>query len=244
MAGGVGAVTLGVLANATGDRSTALGAVAQATGAQSLAVGTDAVASANRASAIGQASQASFEGSTALGQGAATTAANQVTLGGAGSSVRIGDIAASTAAQEGEVQAVTVDGNGTLGTTAIASAASVRTVRVAMDSLAAVTDAQFNALTGRVGALEGSIDSLFDLNRTLTKDSRQGIAAIAAQANPHFPSEAGKTSYASNVAAYRGEVGVSAGLMHRFEGDFALTAGASYGGGDNLAVKAGVAGEF
>jgi membrane protein YqaA with SNARE-associated domain len=49
---------------------------------------------------------------------------------------------------------------------------------------------------------------------------------------------------ASNVGYYRGEVGVSAGLMHRFDGDFAVTAGVSYAGGKNTAVKAGVAGEF
>ena len=63
-------------------------------------------------------------------------------------------------------------------------------------------------------------------------------------AQPAFPSADGKTSYASNVAYYRGEVGFSAGLMHRFDGAFAVTAGASFGGGKNTAVKAGVAGEF
>ncbi len=75
---------------------------------------------------------------------------------------------------------------------------------------------------------------------------RQGIATTAALANPHFPSEAGRTSYASNVALFRGEMGVSAGLMHRIASDtpFALTAGASYGGGRNTAVRAGIAGEF
>ncbi|MEM1197304.1 MAG: YadA-like family protein, partial [Pseudomonadota bacterium] len=66
----------------------------------------------------------------------------------------------------------------------------------------------------------------------------------AAQASPHFPSEAGKTSYASNVATYRGEVGFSLGLMHRFEGDFAFTAGVTYAGGNSTSVRAGIAGEF
>ena len=63
-------------------------------------------------------------------------------------------------------------------------------------------------------------------------------------AQPHFPSEPGKTSYASNVAVHRGEVGFSAGLMHRFDGDFAITAGATYAGGDSATFKAGIAGEF
>ena len=61
---------------------------------------------------------------------------------------------------------------------------------------------------------------------------------------PSFPSEAGKTSYASNLGYYRGEVGFSAGVMHRFDGDFAITAGISYAGGENTAVRAGIAGEF
>ena len=56
-------------------------------------------------------------------------AADQVTLGGAGSSVRIGDIAASTAAQSGPVNAVTVDASGTLGTGAVASAAQLGAVQ-------------------------------------------------------------------------------------------------------------------
>ena len=88
------------------------------------------------------------------------------------------------------------------------------------------------------------MDTLFDLTGTIDRDAQRGIASIAAQANPHFPSEAGKTSYASNVATYRGEIGVSAGLMHRFEGDFAITAGVTYAGGNSTAVRAGIAGEF
>jgi autotransporter adhesin len=88
------------------------------------------------------------------------------------------------------------------------------------------------------------VDTLFDLTSTMNRDAQRGIASIAAQANPHFPSEAGKTSYASNVATYRGEVGFSAGVMHRLDGDFALTAGVSYAGGNSTAVRAGVAGEF
>ena len=43
---------------------------------------------------------------------------------------------------------------------------------------------------------------------------------------------------------FRGEIGFSAGFAHRVSRSFALTSGVSYGGGDNVAVKAGVAGEF
>ncbi|MEO0642194.1 MAG: YadA-like family protein, partial [Pseudomonadota bacterium] len=203
---------------------------ANASGSFSTAVGFEAVAGNTR--------------STAVGAGATTTADDQVALGGAGSSVRIGDIDASTLAQVGPVDVVTIDQNGTLGRQSVATAASVDNIQVSMNALAQVSEAQFGALEGRVSGLEGQVSTLFDLTDTIDRDAQRGIASIAAQANPHFPSEAGKTSYASNVATYRGEVGFSAGLMHRFEGDFALTAGVTYAGGNSTAVRAGIAGEF
>ena len=92
--------------------------------------------------------------------------------------------------------------------------------------------------------MHGSLDTLFDLQNQDRKDNRQGIAAVAAMANPHFPSTDGATSYASNVGYYRGEVGFSAGLMHRVSRGFAVTGSVSYAGGDNTALKAGIAGEF
>jgi autotransporter adhesin len=125
-----------------------------------------------------------------------------------------------------------------------ASSASVAVQPSLTPMIAQVTDAQFSQLEGRVATLEGQIDTLFDLSATVDRNAQRGIASIAAQANPHFPSEAGKTSYASNVATYRGEVGISAGLMHRFEGDFAITAGVTYAGGNSTSVRAGIAGEF
>ncbi|MEM6858515.1 MAG: YadA C-terminal domain-containing protein, partial [Pseudomonadota bacterium] len=153
-------------------------------------------------------------------------------------------IAASTAAQEGPVDVVTVDGNGVLGRQQAATAASVANIRVSMNALSQVTEAQFGTLSNRVGALEGQLAGVFDLAETIDRDAQRGIAAIAAQANPHFPSEAGKTSYASNVATYRGEVGFSLGLMHRLPGAVAVTAGVTYAGGNSTAVRAGIAGEF
>ena len=155
----------------------------------------------------------------------------------------VADIAASTQAQTGPVNVVTIDANGVLGRQTI-STASVGNTMVSMNHIAAVSDAQFLALGGRVSALEGQVGTLFDLAQTVDKDAKQGIAAIAAMAQPHFPSAPGRTSYASNVATYRGEVGFSAGLMHRFEGDVAVTAGVTYAGGASTSVRAGIAGEF
>nr|WP_249171848.1 YadA-like family protein [Erythrobacter sp. JK5] len=257
-ASGVGALSFGAFSQARGNFSTALGfasfapalqataigSAAQATGENATAIGRQALARADQATAIGNGATADFSASTAVGTGATTTAANQVTLGGTGSAVRIGDIEASTAAQSGPVDAVTVDANGVLGRQQVATAASVQNVRTSINALAAVSDAQFDALAGRVTTLEGQIEGAFDLANTIDRDAQRGIASIAAQANPHFPSAAGKTSYASNVATYRGEVGFSLGLMHRLEGDFAITAGVSHAGGNSTAVRAGIAGEF
>jgi hypothetical protein len=196
------------------------------------------------ATAVGAGAQAAQDGATALGANATTTATNQETLGGTGSLVRIGDIEASTAAQVGPVDAVTVDANGMLGRQSVATTAQLETVRSSMIGALAVSNAQFGALSNRVGLLEGSVGELFDLTSTQRKDTRQDTAAVVAMAQPHFPSGAGRTSYASNVAYCRGEVGFAAGLMHRLEGDFAVPAGVSYAGGKNPAVCAGVAGEF
>ena len=229
-ANNIGATSVGFSSTAGGVRSTTVGAAATASATRATAVGAEATADELRA--------------TAVGYLANTTRANQVMLGGTGSSVAIGDIRASDAVQIGAEQFVTIDAAGTLGVSNAATTAQVDAVRVSMNHIAAVTDAQFGALEARVGTLAGSIDTLFDLTNEVDADAQRGIAAVASAANPHFPSRAGRTSYASNIAYYRGEVGVSAGLMHRFDGDFAITAGVSYAGGNSTAVRAGVAGEF
>ncbi|MXO87014.1 hypothetical protein GRI38_13350, partial [Altererythrobacter aurantiacus] len=155
---------------------------------------------------------------------ATATAANQVTLGGTGSSVRIGDIAASTAAQEGPVEAVTVDGNGTLGTTAIATAASVQNVRVAMDHIAAVTDAQFGALENRVGALETGLSDLgFKLDR-MGESTSGGIASAMALGGIGIVP--GKSiSLTVSGATYGGEQAVAGQFSGRLRENLYLSAG-------------------
>lgn len=234
---GTGSLAFGAAATAIRVNATAIGNNSLAEAASALAVGHNAAAVGAQSTALGANTIVRHENATAIGAGAQTTAANQVTLGGAGSSVRLGDVAASTAAQVGPVQAVTVDASGTLGRQSVASAQSVQAVDTALRQVAAIGDTQFLGL-------QGQVNTLFDLREHDRKDFKQGIAAVAAMAAPHFPSEPGRTSYASNVAVFRGEVGFSAGIAHRFDGDFALTAGATYAGGKNTAVRAGIAGEF
>lgn len=169
-----------------------------------------------------------------------TSAENRIMLGGAGSSVVIADIAASTNAQSGPVDGLTVDTSGVLGRASFATANGLAAANTWIDLL----DTQIGSLNQSLAGLQGQVGTLFDLTETIDRDAQRGIASIAAAAHPHFPSEAGKTSYASNVATYRGEVGFSAGLMHRLDSDFAVTAGVSYAGGNSTAVRAGIAGEF
>ena len=244
VASAIGSVALGGGAKAIRDGAIAVGNDNLAQGTGAIALGSAAIVLNDRGTAVGAGADVRHDNSTALGAGAKTTAANQVMIGSTGTSVVVADIDASTAAQEGPVDVVTVDSNGTLGRQRVASSAAVDTMRVSLGHIAAISDAQFAALDARVSTLEGDVLTLFDLTTNIDKDAQQGIAAVAAMAHPHFPSEAGKTSYASNVATYRGEVGFSAGLMHRFEGDFAITAGATYAGGDSATFKAGIAGEF
>jgi hypothetical protein len=96
-----GEYALSLLGNATGDYSIALGK-GSSSGSGGLALGLDAFSSGQY--------------STALGVGAQALADYQLALGGAGSHVRIGDITASTTAQDGaSVNLATVDANGVMG---------------------------------------------------------------------------------------------------------------------------------
>jgi Head domain of trimeric autotransporter adhesin len=246
VATGTGAVAIGADNTATGQGAVALGNLSVANGQSAVALGDTANAAAAGAVAIGQSAAATFAGSAAVGATAATTRANQVKLGGAASSVTVGDIAASTAAQAGPTDVATVDASGTIGRDT--------TIRPAIVSLQATQTSQGSAIaalqlvnnSARLSAIEAGQVNLFNLSEVNRKQANRGIAAVAAMTTAHFPSEPGKTSYAANVATYRGEVGYSISLAHRFSGanSFALTAGLSHSGSDDTAARVGVAGEF
>jgi hypothetical protein len=61
-----------------------------------------------------------------------------------------------------------------------------------------------------------------------------------------MPSAPGKTSYIAKGAVFRGELGFSLGLMHRFDSDqpFALSASVARAGGDNTSATVAFSGEF
>ena len=213
-ASGMGASALGNGASATQAGSLAAGVLSQATGQNATAIGRQAVASATSSTALGANSSATFASSTAVGTGATTTAANQLALGGTGSHVRIGDIAASTAAQQGSsVGVATVDANGVLG----------RDVSI----LPAIA-----SQAGAISALQAETDQLFDLarrNRSDIRDANEGVAMALALDTPNVPAGArvalaggigyfkGRTSLATAVSVAVGEMSsVSAGVGYGF----------------------------
>lgn len=233
-ANGPAATALGHNTVATGVGATAVGVRANATAIGATAVGRLSVASATNATALGASATASFANSTAIGTGATTTAANQVVLGGTGSSVTVGDIAASTAAQTGTVSVATVDGGGTLGrnTTLIPAVAALQTASTMQ--------------AGQISALSGQVSSLFDLRNQDRRDFKQGVAAAVAMAQAPFPSAPGKVSYVINGAVFRGQGAVGGSMMYRFKSEtaVALGLGFSYAGNGNNAFRGGIAGEF
>jgi hypothetical protein len=203
----VSATAVGTLASTSAQYATAVGRAASVSGVNATAVGSTTTVSGTQATAVGFHAQASQANATAIGANAATTAANQVTLGGTGSSVRIGDVAASTAAQVGPVQAVTVDGSGTLGTTSVATAAALNKVSSQMVSALSVSDQQFADLSGRVDTLDFRLDAM-------NKQTRAGIAAAMALGGTMVVPDS-NVSINFNAATYRGEQGFSGSVVAR-----------------------------
>jgi hypothetical protein len=163
---------------------------------------------------LGASANATFVGSTAVGAGANTTADNQVTLGGAGSAVRIGDFAASTAAQAAaSTNLATMDANGVLGRSNI-------------------NVASLGALQNSFATVQGQVGQLFDLNernRRNIEDADEGVAMALAMETPAVPAGAhfavsggvgyfkGKGALATAISAAVGEMkSVSAGVSYGF----------------------------
>lgn len=155
-------------------------------------------------------------------------------VGGTGSSVRVGDIAASTAVQSGALSVATLDANGTLGrnTTLLGNVTALQSASASQLAM--------------IGTLDSSVTTLFDLREQDRNDFKRGIAAATAMGQASFPSAPGKTSYVLNGAIFRGEPAVGGSLMHRFESGtpIAVGVGFSFAGRKNNAFRAGVAGEF
>lgn len=212
-----------------------------ASGEGAVAIAVGAEASGARSVAIGANSVATLSDSVAIGTGAATTAANQVALGGSGSSVRLGDVAASTEAQTGSVAIATVDSSGTIGqdTNMIPAFQSLQAV-------SAVHSDHLRDLISGQSALSGRVDTLYDLRDADRREMRAGIAAAIAVGDAPMPSAPGRTTYVLNGSTFRGQHAIGGSILHRIRAGkpFAIGGGFSAAGGKNTAVRIGIAGEF
>lgn len=112
------------------------------------------------------------------------------------------------------MRAVTVDGQGTLGQAAVASAASVQSVRASVDAIAAVTDQQFAALDGRVNALQSGLSDMSFRLDSLDESTSGGIAAAMALGGTMIVPDS-NISVTLNGSTYRGEQGFAGSVAAR-----------------------------
>lgn len=110
------------------------------------------------------------------------------------------------------------------------------------------TDAAGNIATSpfTVDELLGRVAGAQQLARETRREARQGVAAAMAMSAAPMPSAPGRTSWAVNTAAFRGEWALGAALAHRLDTQIpvAITAGYAYGGSDSHGVRVGLQGEF
>jgi autotransporter adhesin len=211
----------GRASTASGSGSSAFGGLSTASGSGSSAFGNLSTASGSSSVAIGNFANATFDNSAAFGSGATTTRDNQQVFGTAANTYTMTGVtsAASRTAQGAPTHIVTSNADG---------------------DLAAHTFADLGlASPGDLGAINSRLSDL-------TTESRRGIATAMAMTTAPLPSAVGRTSWAMNLAHFRGESAFGASLAHRLNtpDPLALTGGYSYGGGKAHGVRVGLQGEF
>ena len=131
-----------------------------------------------------------------------------------------------------------------------AQIAAVQTVNTTQNgriaSLETMTSTALPALQALAAAHSAQIGELYAITDHDRREAQRGTAAAVALTAAPMPSEPGKRSYTFNLATFRGEQAVGASIAHRFDtgAPMAFTAGVSYAGNNNTAVRVGVAGEF
>jgi hypothetical protein len=196
---------------------TAVGAGATASANGTTALGSGAVASAAGASAFGWGATAAYANSTALGTGAVTARANQVVLGGAGTSVTVGDIAASTAAQTVALYVATTDASGTLGK------------GLAVADL--ITKQDLAGMQDQIDTNTANISTLFDLtakNSEAIKKANEGVAMALAMESPALqPGQ--KFALSGGVGYYEHQGSMTMALTARVSDNASVSAGMGVG---------------
>jgi hypothetical protein len=226
VATGTGALAIGANNTATGNAAIALGNESIANGDSAIALGDVATAGSAGAVALGRGATANQANAVALGAGAKTTRANQVVLGGTGSSVSVGDVAASTAAQSGPTDVMTVDAGGTMGrdTTIRPAIATLQGAVAQQATTISAIQALDTLQNGRLGALEAGQAQLGQQIAINGREANGGIAAAMAMGGAVIVPDS-NVSINFNLATYRGQQGFSASVAGRINDRLYITAG-------------------
>jgi trimeric autotransporter adhesin len=226
VAAGTGAVAIGENNLAMGRGAVALGNGNNASGIGAVAIGDLTTAKGPGATAIGQGATSNFSSATAVGTNAATSRANQIKLGGSGSSVTIGDIAASTAMQAGPSDVATVDASGTVGrdTTLRPAITSLQSTSATQGSAIAAMLTQNLAQNDRISALEAGQSALSNRVDSNGRAANAGIAAAMALGGTMVVPDSNVTVN-FNLANYRGQQGFSGSVVGRVSPKLYVSAG-------------------
>ena len=219
-------IAIGRDASTTGEGGVAIGADSSTGGYGAAAYGMTAAAAGDGATAIGYGASAAQDGATAIGAGATTSRAGQMAFGTAGNTYSMSGVtsAASRAAQSGPVELVTADASGNLAT-------------VSMEDL----------LSELVNVYEDvDVTNLRRMINEVQTESRQGIAAAMAMAQAPMPSAPGRTTWAANMAVYKGQWASGFAFAHRLPTNqpININAAISLNASGVPGARAGLAGEF
>lgn len=227
LASGNEASSFGGFASATADNATALGRSANASGAGATAAGANATAQGTDSVAVGRAAQATQDNAVAIGAGTATTRANQVAVGTSRQTYTLAGLpsAESTAVQSGPTNFVTTDAAGNL-------------------AASAYGPASLDALSSRIGTIEGNVAGLQAATMRLQRDMRtafQGTAIALSLAGAVLPE--GKTyAVSANFGAFHGESAFGATGTARISDNLFASAGigVATSGRSNVGARGGV----
>ena len=179
---------VGTSSSALGVNASAFGFKANAAGTGAVAIGTASLASGLNATAIGPRASAVFEGSTALGADATAVLANQLMLGTKSNLYAMPGLApdgtfVGSAFQIGAIQAMTVDAQGNLGTSALNLGIDTRSGTVAIGPGASATSVDSTAVGSRSTASAPGA-SAFGAGASATQTNSTAIGTGAATTRP------------------------------------------------------------
>ena len=218
------------------------------TGASSSAYGASSKASGDYATAIGYNAQASAPNSVALGANSvaadAHSSANAADYGfsGAVAATAKGVLSVGSAKNERQIQNVAA-GLVTSTSTDAVNGSQLYATNQAIDR----ANQSVASLGQSLDALASGVNQLSNRVGVVQKEARGGIAAAVALVNAPMPSQAGKTSWAGNVAKFRDQYAMGFSFAHRLNSNLplAMTAGVAYAPGTrDVTGRVGMAGEF